>query len=154
MRVIDKDGKQLGIMKLEEALSLAREQNLDLVQVTDKVSPPVCKIIEYGKYLYQQQKKEKKKSKKGSEIKGIRLRFNISDHDIETKVKQAEQFLNKGDKIKIEMVLRGREKALAQHAKEKIEKFLEDLNKIIEIDIERGPIRSPRGLIIIIKRKK
>ena len=154
MRVIDKDGKQLGIMKLEEALSLAREQNLDLVQVTDKVSPPVCKIIEYGKYLYRQQKKEKKQSKKTSEIKGIRLRFNISDHDIETKVKQAEQFLAKGDKVKIEMVLRGREKALAQHAKEKIEKFLEDLNKIIEIDIERGPIRSPRGLIIIIKRKK
>ena len=152
--MINKDGEQLGIMRLEEALALARKQNLDLVQVTDKVSPPVCKIIEYGKYLYHQQKKEKKQSKKTSEIKGIRLRFNISDHDIETRVKQAEQFLAKGDKVKIEMVLRGREKALAQHAKEKIEKFLEDLNKIIEVDIERGPIKNPRGLIIIIKRKK
>jgi len=141
-------------MRLEEALRLAQERNLDLVQVTEKVSPPVCKIIEYGKYLYHQQKKEKKKSKKGSEVKGIRLKFNISDHDILTRVKQAKQFLSKGDKVKIEMVLRGREKALARHAKEKLEKFLEELSKIINIEIERGPIKTPRGLIIIIKREK
>ena len=102
VRVIDEAGKQLGIMPLENALKLARERNLDLIQVTEKVEPPVCKLGDYGKYLYREEKKEKAAQKhQGSELKGIRLTFNISQHDLETRAHQAGKFLNKGDKIRI-----------------------------------------------------
>ena len=80
-------------MSLEEALRMSRERNLDLVQVTDKTDPPVCKIIEYGKYLYSLQKKERKTKSKSSEVKGIRLGFGISSHDLETKANLAKKFL-------------------------------------------------------------
>jgi len=152
VRVIDVDGKQIGVMKLEEALQLAKERNLDLVQVTQKVQPPVCRIIDYGKYLYQLQKKEKKIKKKSSQVKGIRLSFKISDHDLETKVKQAEKFLKEGDKIKVELILRGREKALGDFAKEKVQKFVEILKEKIPIKIEQDIKRRPGGLTMIITK--
>lgn len=149
--MVNEKGEQLGVMKKEEALAKAREMGLDLILVTEKANPPVCKIIDYGKYLYQQKKKEKKT--KISQVKGIRLRFNISLHDMETKAKQAKKFLNSGDKVKIELILRGREKALADHAKEKIEKFLEILKTYIDIEIDQSLKKTPHSLIIIIKRK-
>jgi translation initiation factor IF-3 len=86
VRLIDENGKQVGVVPLKTALGMAIERNLDLVQVTEKISPPVCKIIEYGKYLYQLKKKEKKHSQhKGGEVKGVRINFNTSLHDLETK---------------------------------------------------------------------
>ena len=154
VRVIDETGKQLGILPLQEALLLAKERNLDLVQVTEKVEPPVCKIMDYGKYVYNLQKKEKTgHSKTSGELKGIRLSFNISFHDLETKVKQAEKFLKRGDKIKIEMVLKGREKAATELAKEKVNKFLELLEKLIPIKIERDLKKEGKGFTIIIIKK-
>jgi translation initiation factor IF-3 len=138
-------------MNLKEALRKAQERGLDLVQITDKVKPPVCKLINYGKYLYQQKKKEKKKGR-GGEVKGIRLRFNISEHDIKIKAKQAGRFLEQGKKIKIEMVLRGREKALRDHAKEKINKFLEALKENASFEIEKDLTKSPSGFNLIIKK--
>jgi len=152
VRLIDETGKQLGIVALNEALQKAQERNLDLIQVTEKVEPPVCKIMEYGKYLYWLQKKEKG-IKKSSEIKGIRLGFNISLHDLETRVNQAENFLKKGDKIKIEMILRGREKGLTDFAKEKINQFLEILGKRMPIKIEGNLKREFRGFTMIISKK-
>jgi translation initiation factor IF-3 len=152
VRVIDVDGKQIGVMSLEEALQLAKERNLDLVQVTQKVQPPVCKIIDRGKYLYQLQKKEKKIKKKSSQVKGIRLSFKISDHDLETKVKQAEKFLKEGDKIKVELILRGREKGLEDFAREKIQKFVEILKEKVPIKIEQDIKRRPGGLTMIITK--
>lgn len=148
VRLIDSDGKQLGVVSLGEALKKAEEEKLDLIQVTDKVNPPVCKIGEYGKYLYQLQKKEKK-TQKSSEIKGIRLRFNISDHDMEIRVKRAVKFLNKGDKVKIDMILRGREKGLLDFAKNKINKFIEDLNQEVPIKQEKLK-KGNRGFSIIV----
>lgn len=151
--MVDETGKQLGVMDLTKALQISRERNLDLVQVTDKVSPPVCKIIDQGKYLYQQGKKKKTvPAKKGGEVKGIRLRFNISSHDLETRAKQAEKFLNKGDKIRIDMVLRGRERALPDFAKEKVKEFLEILEKIVSIKIERELKREARGFTMIVSK--
>jgi len=138
-------------MEKEKALQLAREQGLDLVLITDKVNPPVCKLIDYGKFLYQQKKKEKKT--KVSQVKGIRLKFNISPHDIETKAKQAKKFLDAGDKVKVEMPLRGRQKALSDFAKNKMEKFLEVLSSYVAIDIDQAMKKTPHGLIIIIKKK-
>lgn len=93
MRLIDEAGKQLGVLSLDEALKMAQEKNLDLIQVTEKVEPPVCKIMDYGKFLYIEEKKEKEISKqKGGEIKGLRLSFNISAHDMEVRAKAAEKF--------------------------------------------------------------
>jgi translation initiation factor IF-3 len=149
VRLIDDTGKQVGIIPIQEALQMARERNLDLIQVTGKIEPPVCKIMDYGKYLYQLQKKEKK-PKKSTEIKGIRLKFNISPHDMETRANQAEKFLKKGDKVKIEMVLRGREKRLSNSAKEKMDEFMEILEKRIPIKIEGQLKRNPRGFTVIV----
>lgn len=140
-------------MPLTEALRTVREHGLDLIQITEKVIPPVCKIGDYGKYLYQQKKREKLAKPKVSELKGIRLTFKISEHDLETRARQAEKFLKKGNKVRIEMKLRGREKALQGFAKEKIKKFLEILEKSIPIKIERELQKKPRGLIMIISKK-
>lgn len=155
IRVIDEAGKQLGVISSEEALRIARERNLDLIQVTERVEPPVCKIGDYGKYLYQEEKKNKSAKKhKGGELKGIRLTFNISLHDLETRVHQAEKFLNKGDKIRVELPLRGRQKALGDFAKEKVSKFLEILKNTTPIKIERGLKREGRGLTMIISKEQ
>lgn len=149
--MIDETGKQLGVVPFEEAARLAIERKLDLIQVTQKVEPPVCKLGDYGKYLYREEKKEKATRKhKGGELKGIRLTFNISLHDLETKVRQAEKFLKRGDRVRIELPLRGREKALQDFAKEKIEKFLEILRGVISIRIERELKREPKGFTMII----
>ncbi len=153
VRLIDDTGKQLGLIPLEEALKLAGERGLDLIQVTEKVSPPVCKILDYGKYLYRLQKKEKKTTK-STEVKGIRLRFNISPHDIETRISQAEKFLNKGNKVRIDMVLRGREKRLAMVAKEKVSQFLEGLRQKVNIKVEGNLKRKPRGFSIMVSKKQ
>lgn len=146
IRLIDENGKQLGIVPFQEAARLAIERKLDLIQVTKKVEPPVCRLGDYGKYLYREEKKEKTTAKqKGGELKGIRLTFNISSHDLETRVRQSEKFLKKGYKIRVELPLRGRQKALQGFAKEKIEKFLESLKKTFPIKIERELKKEPRG---------
>ena len=155
VRVVDETGKQLGVLPLEEALRTAYERNLDLIQVTDKVDPPVCKIVDYGKYVYHERKKEKSATKKQkiSELKGIRLGFNISQHDMEIRARQAEKFLKGGDKVRINIVLRGREKALGNFAKEKINKFLEILQGFTQYKIEREVKREPRGFSTIISKQ-
>ena len=153
VRVISETGEQLGIMNIFAAIDLAKSKGLDLIQVTEKVEPPVCRIAEYGKFLYTQQKKEKKMTKpKGGELKEIRLTFNISPHDMETRAKQAEKFLNDGDKVKINMSLRGREKAMGQFATDKVKLFLNNLNSIIPIKTERELKREPRGFTMIVSK--
>ncbi len=154
VRVVDENGQQLGVMPLKEALQLAQERNLDLIQVTEKVEPPVCKLGDYGKYQYLQEKKEKATHKhKGGELKGIRLTFNISQHDLETRVRQAEKFLKKGNRIRVELPLRGRQRALGDFAKEKMNKFLEILQSTVSVKIERELKREPRGLTMIISKR-
>lgn len=154
VRVIDEAGKQLGVMDLREALKMAREHNLDLVQVTKKVEPPVCKITDYGKYLYWEKKKQKaSKAKQVHALKGIRLRFSISEHDLEIRARQAEKFLKEGHKVRIEMKLRGREKALTNFAKQKIKKFLEILAELVPYKVEKDIKRQPRGLTMIISKE-
>lgn len=156
VRLIDKDGKQLGVFSINEALEKAREAGLDLIKVTERVEPPVCKIMDYGKYAYQQKKKERKQQQqKGGELKNIRLTFNISQHDLQTRAKTAEKFLKKGDKVRIELVLRGRQKsfALRNFAEEKIKQFLKILEKSTPIKIERPLKKETRGLTMIITKQ-
>ncbi|MDD2696738.1 MAG: translation initiation factor IF-3 [Candidatus Pacebacteria bacterium] len=153
VRLIDETGKQIGLVPLEEALRIARERNLDLIQVTEKVEPPVCRLEDYGKYLYREEKKERAAQKhKGGDIKGLRLTFNISQHDLETRAHQAEKFLKRGDIVRIELPLRGREKALQDFAKEKVNKFIEILQTFIPIKVERELKREMRGLTMIISK--
>lgn len=151
VRVIDETGKQMGIFKLEEALQIARERNLDLIQVTEKVEPPVCKLGDYGKYLYWIQKKEKG-AKKRREIKTIRFGFGISLHDLKTRANLAENFLKKGEQVKIEMILRGREKELSVFAKEKMRQFLKILEEKVPIKIDGELKTTPKGLTTTISK--
>ena len=155
VRLIDVTGKQLGIMPLLGALEMSKERGLDLIQVTEKVEPPVCKLGDYGKYLYSEEKKGRgSQNKKGGELKSVRLTFNISLHDMETRASLAEKFLKKGNRVRIELPLRGREKALGDFAKEKMNKFLEALAKSIPIRIEKELKREPRGFTIIISKNQ
>jgi len=154
VRVIDDTGKQLGVLPLSQAIQMAQEKNLDLIQVTEKVEPPVCKIIERGKYIYQQQKKEKDSLRhKSGELKGIRLTFGISEHDMDVRASQAEKFLKAGDSVRIEMRLFGREKAHQDFAREKIKKFIELVNKKIPVRTDRELKKEPRGFTMIITKK-
>ena len=116
-------------MNIFNAIDLAKSKGLDLIQVTEKVEPPVCRIANHGKYLYSLQKKEKKIAKpRGGELKEIRLTFNISPHDMEIRATTAKKFLEEGDKVKINMSLRGREKAMGQFATNKVKLFLENFS--------------------------
>ena len=139
---------------MQKALQEAKGRNLDLIQVTEKADPPVCKIMDYGKFIYQQQKKEKSaiKKQRGGELKGIRIGFNMAQHDLEVRAHQAEEFLKTGNKVRVEMRLRGREKALGNVAKEKISKFLEVLGTFTAYKTERDLKREPRGFTMIISK--
>ena len=145
VRVIDEEGEFLGEMKTQDALAMAKERGYDLVEVSPKATPPVCKILEYGQFQYEkekQAKKEKAKQKK-VEIKSIRLSFRISEHDKENRFNQAIKFLEKGHKIKIETFLKGRERQHGLLAIEKINNFVtelqknEDFNIIVEQHVKR-----------------
>ena len=142
-------------MDIFKAIDLAKSKALDLIQVTDKVEPPVCKIGNYGKYLYSLQKKERKIKvhTKITKLKEVQIGFNISQHDIEVKAKQAEHFLKDGDKVKLGMILKGREKAMGDFAKNKIQFFLETVNKLVPIKTERELKREAKSFTIIISKE-
>lgn len=154
VRVIAEDGTQMGIMNIFAAIELAKSKGLDLVQVTEKVEPPICKITNYGKYLYSLQKKERKikVNTKITKLKEIQLGFNIAPGDIETKAKQAEKFLKEGDKVKVALYLRGREKAMGDFAKKKVEFFFSEVGKLLPIKTERELKREPKGFTMIISK--
>jgi len=144
----------MGVVPLEQALELAQTRGYDLIQVTERVDPPVCKLAEYGKYLYQQEKKAKEAKKPDTgELKEIRLTYAMQDHDLETRTKQAEKFLQKGNRLRVTLRLKGRQNALEGYAREKIEKFMEKLQAIVPVKIERELKKEPRGLSTIISKK-
>lgn len=148
--MIDEKGNNLGIFPLAEALKLAKEKNLDLIEIVSTTQPPIAKICDFGKFLYQKEKEERKQrvKQRSDEMKNIRLTFNIGPHDLEFKARQAEEFLEDYSKVQIEMVLRGREKGRRDFARRKLEEFLKMINKNYKVTQE---IKSaPRGLIVII----
>jgi|GEM_PF-1957571 translation initiation factor IF-3 len=137
---------------------MAKDQGLDLVQITEKAVPPVCKITDYGKHLYWEKKKEKEKKSKvtHNEMKGVRLKFGMSPHDMEFRAKSAIKFLEKGHKVKIELILRGRQKAdnLTEFAKERVDLFLKMIQEKIPLKIEKDIKKEGRGLTMIITRSE
>jgi len=136
IRVIGTEGEQLGIMSSRDAMKLAEEAELDLVMIAPNANPPVCKIIDYGKYRYEQLRKEKEAKKKQhqTEIKEIRLSPNIDTGDLNTKVNAARKFLEKGDKVKVTLRFRGREMAHMNTTKHVLDDFAEALSDIAVID--------------------
>ena len=129
VRVIDTDGSQLGVMPLQAAMKIAAEKNLDLVKIAPQAQPPVCKVIDYGKYRFEQAKREKeaRKNQKVVEIKEIRLSLNIDVNDFNTKVKQAIKFLEGGDKVKVSIRFRGREMAHPELGTTIMQRFTESV---------------------------
>lgn len=142
--VIDINGENRGVMDTAAAILLAQEQEADLVEVSPMAKPPVCKITDYGKLQYKaaKQEQQQKAKQKKVETKGIRLGFRTDTHDLLFKKTQAEKFLTKGNKVKIEIVLRGREKAMQEKARESISTFIKNIAvpHRFEEDIKRGPM--------------
>ena len=154
IRLIGSNGEQLGIMSAKEAMKLAEEAELDLVKIAPNAKPPVCKIIDYGKYRYELARKEKeaKKKQKTVEIKEIRLSPNIDTNDLNTKSNQARKFLSKGDKVKVTLRFRGREMAHKDVGREVLNAFYEKLEDVAVID--KDPKMEGRSMIMFLTAAK
>ncbi len=153
VRVIDSDGAQLGIMKIEDAMQLSIDRKLDLVNIAPQANPPVCKIMDYGKYKYDLQKKEKdaRKKQKVIELKEIRLSTFIEEHDLMVKANNASKFLRDGDKVKVSLRFRGRERDHVDVGQKVMARFAEAISEIGSV--ERAPLLEGRSLIMILVPK-
>ncbi len=154
VRLIGEDGEQKGIMPIKEAMRLAQEAELDLVKIAPKAQPPVCKIIDYGKYRYELARKEKeaKKKQKTVEVKEVRLSPNIDTNDLNTKVNNAKKFISKGNKVKITLRFRGREMAHVQQSKHILDDFAEMLKDIAVV--EKQPKLEGRSMSMVLTEKR
>ncbi len=154
VRVIGEDGNQLGILPIREAMRLAQEAELDLVKIAPKAQPPVCKIIDYGKYRYELARKEKeaRRKQKTVEVKEVRLSPNIDTNDLNTKVNNARKFLTKGNKVKITLRFRGREMAHVQQSRH----ILDDFAKLLaDVAVIEKPARlEGRNMTMVLTEKR
>lgn len=155
VRVLGLDGENIGVMSTRDAIALAEEQGLDLVEINPKAEPPVAKIIDFGSFKYQKEKEIKKQKARShvSEIKGIRLSIRISDHDLGIRHAQSEKFLERGDKVKIEILLRGREKGKAHIAEEVVQKFVQMIEATIPLRYEQEITRQGSKITAIVAKK-
>ncbi|MCF2555912.1 translation initiation factor IF-3 [Faecalicatena contorta] len=154
VRVIGEDGNQLGVMPIKEAMRLAQEAELDLVKIAPKAQPPVCKIIDYGKYRYELARKEKeaKKKQRTVEVKEVRLSPNIDTNDLNTKVNNAKKFIAKGNKVKITLRFRGREMAHMQQSKHILDDFAQMLADVASI--EKPAKQEGRSISMVLTEKR
>lgn len=154
VRVIGEDGEQLGVMPTKEALKLAEEAGVDLVKIAPTAKPPVCKIVDYGKFKYEQTRKEKeaKKKQKTVEIKEIRLSPNIDTNDLNTKINAARKFISKGDRVKITLRFRGREMAHMHNSKHILDDIAEALSDIAVVD--KAPKVEGRSMTMFLAEKR
>ena len=154
VRLIDANNENRGIVSIKEALSLAEEEGLDLIEISPQANPPVCKILDYGKYRYEQQKRkaEAKKNQKVVEIKELKLRPMIETHDYEVKLKQAKKFLEQGNKVKFTMRFKGRELSANDMGKQILTRLSEDLDDCARIDSEMK--LEGRQMTLILAPKK
>ena len=154
VRVIGEEGQQLGVMSPKDAMKLAREAEVDLVKVAPSAVPPVCRLVDYGKYKYELVRKEKeaKKKQKTIEIKEVRLSPNIDVNDLNTKSNAARKFIEKGNKVKVSLRFRGREMAHADSSKHILEDFAEKLSDIAVID--KAPKMEGRSMTMFLTEKR
>ena len=154
VRVIGEDGEQLGVMSSKDALKLAKDADVDLVKIAPSATPPVCKLIDYGKYKYELIRKEKeaKKKQKTMEVKEVRLSPNIDTNDLNTKANQARKFITKGDKVKVTLRFRGREMAHVNYSKQILDSFYEKLEDIAVID--KNAKMEGRSMVMFLSQKR
>ncbi len=154
VRVVGADGEQLGVMPTKEAQKLADDAGLDLVKIAPTAKPPVCKIVDYGKYRYEQVRREKeaKKKQKTVEVKEIRLSPNIDTNDLNTKMNAARKFISKGDKVKITLRFRGREMAHMANSKHILDDFAENLADVATV--EKAPKVEGRSMTMFLTEKR
>ena len=154
VRLIGADGEQLGIMSAREAMKIAQEAELDLVKIAPTAKPPVCKIIDYGKYKYEQTRKEKeaRKKQKTVELKEVRLSPNIDTNDLNTKINNAKKFISKGNKVKVTLRFRGREMAHVQQGKHILDDFAETLADIAVV--EKPAKMEGRAMSMVLTEKR
>nr|ARW64120.1 translation initiation factor 3 [Chondria sp. (in: red algae)] len=154
VRLIDVLGKQLGVYSSNEALQIAIEQGLDLVVISDKSEPPVCKIIDYGKYKFEQEKKAKEAKRKQHQttIKEVKMRYKIEHHDYKVRVNQALRFLRSGDKVKVTVIFRGREIQHFNLAINLLNKISDDLKEISQI--QQQPFKDGKNITMILSPSK
>ncbi|MCE5286162.1 MAG: translation initiation factor IF-3 [Pelosinus sp.] len=154
VRVVSSTGEQLGIMQTRDALRTALEQQLDLVEVAPTAKPPVCRIMDFGKFKYEQQKRDKevKKKQKVVTVKEVKLRPNIEDHDFNVKLKNAQRFLEDGDKVKVTIMFRGRELSHPELGKQILVKMANILKDMVTV--EREPKLEGKNMIMILSAKQ
>lgn len=150
VRLIDEDGEMQGVVKTSEAIQRAADSGLDLVEVSPNASPPVCKILDYGKYKYEQQKKaaEARKKQKTIDVKEIKIRPGIEEHDYNVKMRNARRFLEDGNKVKVTMRFRGREMAHQNIGRDLLERMKNELAEISKVDLE--PKMEGRQIIMVL----
>lgn len=155
VRVIDDAGEALGELSIAKALSLAQQRGFDLVEVSPKAVPPVCRLLDYGQFKYQKEKEarvQKARAKK-VDVKGMRLSVKMGQHDLDMRVTQSKEFLQEGHKIKIEIILRGREKEHGEIATQRINDFMKRLQESYQLYIEQPVTRSGGNVSAIVGRK-
>lgn len=151
--MVDSDGTQLGIMPLKQAMELAEQRNLDLVKIAPQAKPPVCKIIDYGKFRFEQAKREKeqRKNQRVVEIKEVRLSLNIDTHDFETKKNHAVRFISEGNKVKASIRFRGREMGHPELGQEIMDKFADAMSEVA--NVEKAPKLEGRTMLMFLTPK-
>ena len=156
IRAVDADGQQLGILETTEALRMAEEKGLDLVMVSDKADPPVCRIVDYGKYLFEQKKKKKVQDAKNklhnAEVKEVKMRYKIEEHDYNVRLSHAKRFLESGDKVKATIMFRGREIQHSNLAEELLQRMATDLKELAEV--QQAPKKEGRSMMMLLSPKK
>ena len=155
VRVVDENGEAMGVLKIEDALTLARERGYDLVEVSPKAEPPVCRLLDYGQFKYQKDKEQRaqKAHARKVEVKGIRLSVKMGEHDQDIRLQKAFEFLAEGHKLKIEIILRGREKAHTDVARKRIEDFIAKVQEKHPLFIEQPFTRQAGNCSAIVGRK-
>ena len=153
VRVVGADGEQIGVMAIEEALQKASGQHMDLVEVSPNAQPPVCKIMDYGRFKYEETKKhqEARKRQKGFQVKEIKVRPATDIHDLQTKVKHIQKFIGNRDKVKVTLVFRGREITLSQQAREVLERVAEMTDEFAQV--EQYPKFEGRTMTMVLSPK-
>ena len=154
LRVVDSDGQQLGVIDRLKALEIASKRELDLVLVSEKANPPVCRIMDYGKYKFEQEKKAKEARKKShqTEVKEVKMRYKIDKHDYDVRIGQALRFLKAGDKVKCTVIFRGREIQHSNLAETLLLKMAKDLEE--QSEVQQSPKREGRNMIMFLSPRK
>ena len=154
LRVVDSDDTQLGVISREEALEVAKDRELDLVLVSEKATPPVCRIMNYGKFKFEQEKKAKEAKKKShqTEVKEVKMRYKIDQHDYQVRINQATRFLKAGDKVKCTVIFRGREIQHTALAETLLKRMATDLEE--KAEVQQSPKREGRNMIMFLTPRK